>query len=196
MDPYPPRVALLGRKTSVGLVWAQTLPAVRLGFNSLTTLASPARCSRKSTTLLVATLHMPASGQGASRLNTQTGGARIATQRLGRPKVWLRHGVGVRRPGMHARSRPCARRVARSPGSRGRVRRCRRDEARRPAHPPTRSCSGRNLACTYRCLVRRQRVRGESRPETLARRSGHPCGSAGRRPCLEHAVACAGHSRA
>jgi hypothetical protein len=124
------------------------LPAARLGFKSLTTLASPARSSEKSPTLPAVTLHMPASGQGVSRLNTQTGGARITTQRLGRPKIWPLHGAVVRRPGMHARSQPRAQRAARSPGSRGRVRRCRRDEARRQAHPPARSCSGRNPACT------------------------------------------------
>jgi hypothetical protein len=41
---------------------------------------------------------MPAPGQSVSRLNTQAGGARIATQRLGRPQVWSWRGVGVRRP--------------------------------------------------------------------------------------------------
>jgi hypothetical protein len=37
---------------------------------------------------------------------------------------------------------------------------------------------------------------GKGCPKALARRGGHPCSSAGRRPSLERAMACAGHSHA
>jgi hypothetical protein len=136
-------------------------------------------------------------GPCAAQCNTKEGGMRGATRRLGRPEVRLPHSARVRWSGVHSHTRPHARRAACPPGSRGRARRYRRDEARclmlSPASEHARVEA--RLAHNKR-LAWRRRARGESCPEALARRGGHPCSSAGRRPSFERAVACAGHSRA
>jgi hypothetical protein len=57
--------------------------------------------------------------------------------------------------------------------------------------------AARDEARLYTCEhARRRRARVKNHPDAQARRGGLPHGLAGRRPCTEHARACAGHSRA